>query len=218
MRGKVLQRSVRKLHSGITPAYAGKSLKSARLFQLCEDHPRLCGEKSTDKRPFRKSSGSPPPMRGKGSSDRTVPCRCRITPAYAGKSFDLSRSFWLYRDHPRLCGEKPKMSTMTQPIAGSPPPMRGKVPSVPCVPAEEGITPAYAGKSCTLQPSFGRSGDHPRLCGEKRTLSVDGTRLWGSPPPMRGKANGNYTRKGDARITPAYAGKRHISHRRPRKR
>ena len=29
----------------------------------------------------------------------------------------------------------------------------------------------------------------------------------GSPPPMRGKANGNYTRKGDARITPAYAGK-----------
>ena len=24
---------------------------------------------------------------------------------------------------------------------------------------------------------------------------------------MRGKANGNYTRKGDARITPAYAGK-----------
>ena len=46
MRGKVLQQSVRKPHSGITPAYAGKSsgygLPAARL----RDHPRLCGEKS----------------------------------------------------------------------------------------------------------------------------------------------------------------------------
>ena len=32
MRGKVLQRSVRTLHSGITPAYAGKSVVDYRFF------------------------------------------------------------------------------------------------------------------------------------------------------------------------------------------
>ena len=66
MRGKVSQQSVRKPHSGITPAYAGKSPivhTSSGIFE-----------------------GSPPPMRGKvvhGSTSRTTN---RITPAYAGKS------------------------------------------------------------------------------------------------------------------------------------
>ena len=31
---------------------------------------------------------------------------------------------------------------------------------------------------------------------------------WGSPPPMRGKANSAHTRRCPSRITPAYAGKR----------
>ena len=46
MRGKVSQQSVRTLHSGITPAYAGKS-KSQKIFDSDpKDHPRLCGEKT----------------------------------------------------------------------------------------------------------------------------------------------------------------------------
>ena len=106
-------------------------------------------------------------MRGK--EDNRIDRRCcyRITPAYAGKrccSSDLDRA---ERDHPRLCGEK-VMQTMTDlNILGSPPPMRGKAPTVTVVSPERGITPAYAGKSCGTGFVRNAERDHPRLCGEK---------------------------------------------------
>ena len=49
MRGKVLQQSDRKPHSGITPAYAGKSVRSQALPDAVRDHPRLCGEKKNER-------------------------------------------------------------------------------------------------------------------------------------------------------------------------
>ena len=50
----------------------------------------------------------------------------RITPAYAGKSSDVFQKIPLYKDHPRLCGEK-MLSPDFKPLNwGSPPPMRGK--------------------------------------------------------------------------------------------
>ena len=85
--------------------------------------------------------------------------------------------------------------------------MRGKAEANTYHPHYHGITPAYAGKR--LSPVCQKLGteDHPRLCGEKRTLSVDGTRLWGSPPPMRGKVFQSFTQSPNFGITPAYAGK-----------
>ena len=73
-----------------------------------------------------------------------------------------------------------------------------------------GITPAYAGKS--LIPVFfgGRFEDHPRLCGEKHSTLVIRSRRLGSPPPMRGKDEFDMDEVDDARITPAYAGKRNF--------
>ena len=86
MRGKVLQQSDRKPHSGITPAYAGKSGYFGIYQYINGDHPRLCGEK----RPFflrdNPSVGSPPPMRGKVAKTADLTDSSRITPAYAGKS------------------------------------------------------------------------------------------------------------------------------------
>ena len=71
-----------------------------------------------------------------------------------------------------------------------------------------GITPAYAGKSCTWRHHRSGSGDHPRLCGEKYGFFSRKRLHRGSPPPMRGKVIklGQCFTKG--RITPAYAGKR----------
>ena len=51
---------------GITPAYAGKSLRSTVFWRMEWDHPRLCGEKSNHRAPRSPLEGSPPPMRGKG--------------------------------------------------------------------------------------------------------------------------------------------------------
>ena len=65
-------------------------------------------------------------MRGKVFHKRIGLYPTGITPAYAGKSSHLDKSFHGHRDHPRLCGEKLAMLAK----------LIGK----------KGITPAYAGK------------------------------------------------------------------------
>ena len=126
MRGKATIFSCASIFAGITPAYAGKSVKSAGLFQCCEDHPRLCGEKAPNTGRTTGRTGSPPPMRGKAQVPPVRQRRAGITPAYAGKSRRKGicrRKAW---DHPRLCGEKQCKIALTDNKMGSPPPMRGK--------------------------------------------------------------------------------------------
>ena len=147
MRGK--GRHCRQLYrrAGITPAYAGKSSTRLLYVALLKDHPRLCGEKVACYLAAVLQRGSPPPMRGKGTSGRLAFVVLRITPAYAGKSSFLFPPKILYEDHPRLCGEKGSPSLYSRSSSGSPPPMRGKAPFRFVVVACGGITPAYAGKS-----------------------------------------------------------------------
>ena len=133
-------------------------------------------------------SGSPPPMRGKGSKWCVGRNQQRITPAYAGKSGTIWLHLVRHQDHPRLCGEKQAMNTENENPTGSPPPMRGKGSQ----------TLALA---CDLK-------DHPRLCGEKYTIQTPHPLHIGSPPPMRGKARCTAPPVRRPRITPAYAGKR----------
>ena len=45
MRGKAEDNAPRLRCTGITPAYAGKSVTGVGRRTLDEDHPRLCGEK-----------------------------------------------------------------------------------------------------------------------------------------------------------------------------
>ena len=113
----------------ITPAYAGKSFLIAISMFLCEDHPRLCGEKLHEKIQLACRRGSPPPMRGKDSDKGQGCCIPGITPAYAGKSLPFLRR----------CPD----------LKGSPPPMRGKDGKKHLSKQSTGITPAYAGKSLT---------------------------------------------------------------------
>ena len=126
MRGKVpaVCRSVRQ--SGITPAYAGKSIVIQVQIQCFEDHPRLCGEKGNTEVCGWVTGGSPPPMRGKAVTGIWLQLIPGITPAYAGKSA-LNSAGW------REC-------------YGSPPPMRGKATPRNQHSHQSRITPAYAGK------------------------------------------------------------------------
>ena len=88
-------------------------------------------------------------MRGKVASANKDILPMRITPAYAGKSTAaFADSFQ---------------------IPGSPPPMRGKDHEKTFRKISKRITPAYAGKSAIFQIKTDVYGDHPRLCGEKRT-------------------------------------------------
>ena len=125
-------------------------------------------------------------MRGKGGIYHEQNQRRRITPAYAGKSYQNQRGIRADRDHPRLCGEKLLNYVTARSSWGSPPPMRGK--------------------DIEWNRGFPNV-DHPRLCGEKAAFCVLSTRPVGSPPPMRGKAETSTRPPQNARITPAYAGK-----------
>ena len=151
MRGKDAARKQAVQACGITPAYAGKSIRNQHSPDVPEDHPRLCGEKL--RCGFRQlhATGSPPPMRG--------------------KVFPQNRINIIVEDHPRLCGEKFVQHLQCYLYTGSPPPMRGKVPSSYVLGKYGRITPAYAGKSKRFCVMLRTVQDHPRLCGEK----------WGQP-------------------------------------
>ena len=135
-----------------------------------------------------KNPGSPPHMRGKVCDGQWQKAESRITPAYAGKS--------AMKNH----------SNTT--VSGSPPHVRGKVSARRRLRSETGITPACAGKRLKSPKSRLPTGDHPRICGEKRAFASSDHAALGSPPHMRGKDGTKEWADKMGRITPAYTGKR----------
>ena len=131
---------------------------------------------------------SPPRMRGKVWLHQKPGRVPGITPACAGKSTGGHHTDAVYRDHPRVCGEKVLSSCWIVSLMGSPPRMRGKVFARLIVFAAGGITPAYAGKSRRFASLYDSIRDHPRVCGEKYSLEKVEKVAMGSPPRMRGKA------------------------------
>ena len=171
MRGKVVYALRDCSQRGITPAYAGKRWCLSGWSAPPEDHPRVCGEKLYAMKPARAGKGSPPRMRGKVFFASVCVDFSGITPAYAGKSdFDNVRRGQA-QDHPRVCGEKPTTKNTYHTARGSPPRMRGKGTSILQNLQRVGITPAYAGKRIFMNGTSLGTGDHPRVCGEKRTVS-----------------------------------------------
>ena len=192
MRGKVITTFGLPLSYRITPAYAGKSYRKPQILRMWQDHPRLCGEKKSQRRNKINFKGSPPPMRGKVMMRIPEGANVGITPAYAGKrdcGIFRCRCIW---DHPRLCGEKATRQQRKVKKIGSPPPMQGKVKCACKEWNRPRITPAYAGKSNYDVAKINDGGDHPRLCGEKAVLQT--------------------TFSHTHRITPAYAGKSPACH------
>ena len=167
----------------------------------------MCGEKFSSCRKPSSGQGSPPRVRGKGPEFVAVVLLAGITPAYAGKSAVKSLLCHRVGDHPRVCGEKFRLTSVTTPQRGSPPRMRGKELSVSAHCHICGITPAYAGKSEAVNGPGIAGKDHPRVCGEK-TMHLQFPALSsGSPPRMRGKDIDGVTSSPKPGITPAYAGK-----------
>ena len=108
MRGKGQVPAAITARQGITPAYAGKSdWRDHRPYHR-QDHPRVCGEKGRFQRQLQHGRGSPPRMRGKVPDKSAQVSRKGITPAYAGKRQVINFIGALYKDHPRVCGEKTK--------------------------------------------------------------------------------------------------------------
>ena len=158
----------RPIQKRITPAHAGKRCCRSSWSVQLGDHPRACGEKSGFLRHCASYSGSPPRMRGKGTRTDVDEKHQRITPAHAGKRYNMGVLITHFRDHPRACGEKYTPPVPFCQLPGSPPRMRGKVLSRYAAGDETGITPAHAGKRLSSIYSSLKGKDHPRACGEKR--------------------------------------------------
>ena len=210
MRGKVNCDKFERRQCRITPAYAGKRVFCLTKEQVYKDHPRLCGEKFIFRNTVLCSLGSPPPMRGKGFAAGVLMPTCGITPAYAGKSRALYAEAKNYEDHPRLCGEKGCWVLLRAVLRGSPPPMRGKVQNDRAKRTKARITPAYAGKSFRKTAVRHAIKDHPRLCGEKFSISPRRHFKTGSPPPMRGKGKCSGSAVADTQDHPRLCGEKDL--------
>ena len=151
--------------------------------------------------------GSPPRRRGKDKAEHLVQDHIGITPAQAGKRCYLCASTKSSWDHPRVGGEKAKITPRLKRCRGSPPRGRGKVVRPDVVAKAAGITPAWAGKSRSGVTRDLISRDHPRVGGEKIFYRFVWTIEWGSPPRGRGKEELLQFVIGHAGITPAWAGK-----------
>ena len=86
----------------------------------------MCGEKRQDRLDYYVPQGSPPHVRGKGFFHFTHEMFEGITPACAGKSWNLEQVVYGPGDHPRVCGEKCYNGVVKIFSRGSPPRMRGK--------------------------------------------------------------------------------------------
>ena len=133
-------------------------------------------------------------MRGKGPSGTSCERSAGITPAYAGKRHSRQSPRKATWDHPRVCGEKMQAALLHGPFRGSPPRMRGKALSPSHSLHFRRITPAYAGKRAFSMMDTWSFRDHPRVCGEKLLILVNGGAF--------------YVCCSFSGITPAYAGKR----------
>ena len=207
MRGRVRGGGRHHRHQGITPARAGKS--SFRVVKLgrAADHPRACGEEEIFCASIWLSAGSPPRVRGRVSNKDAYDKGNRITPARAGKRPGLLGKGAAPWDHPRACGEERWQPFSACRLLGSPPRVRGRAETCCTWWNLPRITPARAGKS--PQKSFGGTAarDHPRACGEERRIPCHCRCGSGSPPRVRGRANGTLRLSTTAGITPARAGK-----------
>ena len=135
------------LPGGITPACAGKRTSPGCTPHKSKDHPRMCGEKVSSTSPMKCLKGSPPHVRGKVPLLYCLVLDLRITPACAGKRCSFHHLSLSQKDHPRMCGEKPRASLITSVVAGSPPHVRGKGGQQFAMCGKTRITPACAGKS-----------------------------------------------------------------------
>ena len=172
---------------GITPACAGKTLRSGDQIYGRRDHPRMRGE---DRLTFPASPagrGSPPHARGRRHGDVAL-----LAPE---------------GDHPRMRGEDCTDVRTLPPACGSPPHARGRQVRRCFRPDASRLTPACAGKTLGGCAGGLPRWDHPRMRGEDTRLLGAKVTQRGSPPHARGRLGegaGDRPRDG---ITPACAGK-----------
>ena len=105
-----------------------------------------------------------------------------------------------------MCGEHPIRSCYATHIQGSSPRVRGTLVSSWSNALWSGIIPACAGNTSMRGRPMVSSRDHPRVCGEHKTLGGVVKGVTGSSPRVRGTPIGQQAVTAPVGIIPACAG------------
>ena len=191
---------------GIIPACAGNTPYNKLPLYDTGDHPRVCGEHVVLFCVMPVASGSSPRVRGT-HGQRPLPGRqYGIIPACAGNTQDGDRRGMDGRDHPRVCGEHSPISGSKAATMGSSPRVRGTLRWRRGGWIRPGIIPACAGNTTWISSLRSMARDHPRACGEHKSVCTPPTSCSGSSPRVRGTLEaGTYVFEADG-IIPACAG------------
>ena len=162
--------------SGIIPACAGSTGLHAIRGCSLRDHPRMCGEHTTDDSFNLDHMGSSPHVRGARGLLLPRGIVLGIIPACAGSTSYLAAIFHLPRDHPRMCGEHRNIIACICVSLGSSPHVRGAQKHCRHRRGVPGIIPACAGSTSTPTTRNPTQWDHPRMCGEHSSAA--------SPPSL----------------------------------
>ena len=145
-------------------------------------------------------------MRGAHQRLRFILGEIGIIPACAGSTFVIVYPPRFSRDHPRMCGEHLWMHASTGATSGSSPHVRGALWPRVSGRASIGIIPACAGSTGHNAGYALRSRDHPRMCGEHKSMAFCVGTLRGSSPHVRGALVWSCPYCGHSGIIPACAG------------
>ena len=190
----------------IIPADAGNTLNAIRCFIATWDHPRGCGEHGVTNDDTGNTQGSSPRMRGTQLIPPYPKTWQRIIPADAGNTMASLMPLTPVQDHPRGCGEHLADSMGKKSTLGSSPRMRGTPdPHFPIL-SVSGIIPADAGNTYNRNAGALPRRDHPRGCGEYKSLTISKSDSRGSSPRMRGTRALIVASRQHAGIIPADAG------------
>ena len=206
MRGTLDQAAGQVDAERIIPAHAGNTPPCVVAGRRPADHPRACGEHNRYICEFCNARGSSPRMRGTHHRDRGKLPLSRIIPAHAGNTNARCWPPTTTPDHPRACGEHDASVTVTLPLAGSSPRMRGTRMNPMALADTDRIIPAHAGNTARILPMARSPSDHPRACGEHSGGHAAGSRDHGSSPRMRGTRGIGLAGTAPRRIIPAHAG------------
>ena len=172
---------------GLIPAHAGKTTATTSTALPPRAHPRSRGENHYFVECPLRSTGSSPLTRGKRNGRDGGSRRTGLIPAHAGKTGQEANLSYPPGAHPRSRGENRLKIFIGGEYRGSSPLTRGKPRKRGPCERQEGLIPAHAGKTETIDHATHSWRAHPRSRGENWPRDGSDCGCVGSSPLTRGK-------------------------------